>query len=268
VRLAGPARAFAAAALCATVLSLTGCAAPRPAPDSDPVTPGDQSELDRRAQVRLELASAYFGRGQTDTALDELRHVLALTPNSAAAYNLRGLILASRGDNAPADESFRRALQLKPQDSDTLHNYGWFLCQQGQYAEALAQFRLALAQPRYAQPQRTLQVQGVCEARAGQWAEAERSLMRSYELDPGNPGTALNLAEVLYRRGDYERARFYVRRVNANPDQSTAQTLWLAARIERKRNNRSGVQDLGNELRNRFPEAPEALAFEQGRFDD
>ena len=69
-------------------------------------------------------------------------------------------------------------------------------------------------------------------------ADAERTLSRSYELDPGNPVTAYNLAEVLLQRGEFERARFYIGRVNESPTQSNAQSLWLAARIERKLGNR------------------------------
>ena len=71
--------------------------------------------------------------------------------------------------------------------------------------------------PQYRDAPRTLLAQGVCQARAGQLAEAEATLTRAYELDPANPVTAINLAEVLYRRGEYERARFYMRRVNAMP---------------------------------------------------
>ena len=44
--------------------------------------------------------------------------------------------------------------------------------------------------------------------------------------------TAYTLADVQYRRGEYERARFYIDRVNKSADQSNAQTLWLGSRIE------------------------------------
>ena len=57
-------------------------------------------------------------------------------------------------------------------------------------------------------------------------AEAERSLARSYELDAGNPITGYNLANLLYRRGDYKRAQFYIRRLN-NSELANAETLWL-----------------------------------------
>jgi type IV pilus assembly protein PilF len=251
----------------ALALLVAACAAPNSA-GKDVVTASDQTDLGRRARLRLELASGYFSRGQTATALDEVKQALVLDPNVGEAYNLRGLIYASMGEEALADESFRRALQLNAHDADTLHNYGWYLCQRQRYADAAPLFAQALAVPQYRDAQRTLLAQGVCQARAGQNAEAERTLMRAYELDPSNPVVAVNLSEVLLRRGEYERARFYVRRVNGNPDFVSAQTLWLAARIERRLGNAQGVRDFGNQLRNRFPQSPEALSFDNGRFDE
>lgn len=255
--------------LVALVLSLWGCAGGPPQhTETEPTTASDLTDADRRARVRLELASAYFGRGQNETALDEVKQALNAKPDYAEAYNLRGLIYAAMGDEGLAEESFRRALQLKPGDSDSMHNYGWFLCQRRRFDQAQAQFAQALAQPQYRTPIRTLLAQGVCQARAGQWPEAERTLMRAYELDPSNPATAVNLAEVLYRRGEYQRARFYIGRVNSVPEQVSAQTLWLAVRVENKLGDRSRMQQLGNELQGRFPQAPETLAYERGRFDE
>ena len=122
--------------------------------------------------------------------------------------------------------------------------------------------------PQYRDVARTLLAQGVCQARAGQLAESEATLSRAYELDPANPSTAINLSEVLYRRGEYERARFYIRRVNSQADVANAQTLWLAARIENKLGNAQGTADFGAQLRSRFPESREAAAFEPGQFDE
>ena len=228
----------------------------------------DAADAERRAKVRLELAGLYLARGQADTALDEVKQAIAAKPDMAEAYSLRGLIYGTLGEVTLADESFRRALQLSPGDGDAMHNYGWFLCQQRQFADAEAQFERALLQSQYRDVVRTLLAQGVCQARAGQWAQSERTLSRSYELDPSNPVTAYNLSEVLLHRGELERARFYVRRINSRPELSTAQSLWLAARIERRLGNIDGLQDYGRQLRDRFPQAPETLQFERGRFDD
>ncbi len=232
-----------------------------------PLTP-EQGDPDRRARVRMELASGYYARGQLDTALEEVRLALEVKPDLPDAYNLRGLIYQSQGDDRLAEENFKRALQLSPGDPNVMHNYGWFLCQRNRLNEAQAQFQQAIATPRYAGLSRSLMTQGICHARAGAWAEAERSLARSYEMDPSNPVTAVNLADVLYRRGEYERARFYIARVNSVQELSNAQTLWLAARIENKAGNARAARDFGRQLRNRFPEARETALFERGRYDD
>lgn len=268
----GRSRLWVAAACWVSSAWIVGCALPAQAPASgdtpDRITASDESEASKRARVRLELASAYFGRGQHTTALDEVKQAVSLNPNLGEAYNLRGLIYAALGDDTLAQESFRRALQINPNDGDTLHNYGWYQCQQKRYAEAQTMFQQALAMQQYPSAPRTLMISGVCYARAGQWPEAELALTKAYERDPSNPATAVNLAEVLLRRGEAERARFYIRRVNAMPNQSDAQTLWLAARVENKLGNRQGVNELGRELRSRFPQSREASAFDRGLFNE
>jgi type IV pilus assembly protein PilF len=259
--------------LCSVLLLLCSLAAcvssPQPQADGrETRVSSEPADPERRARVRLELAGLYFGRGQNTTALDEIKLALAARPDMPEAFSLRGLVFAAMGDASRADESFQRALQLAPADANTMHNYAWFQCQQGRHAEADLQFSKALAQPQYRDGVRTLMAQGVCQARAGRWPEAERTLSRSYELDPSNPVTAYNLAEVLLRRGELERARFYVRRINSVPEQATAQSLWLAARVERRIGNIDAMQDLGRQLRDRFAQSSEALLYERGRFDD
>ena len=253
--------------------ALAACAVPEraalPANETkDRVTASDEPDGQRRARARMELASAYFGRGQMTTALDQVKQAIATDPLYGEAFNLRGLIYANLGETTLADESFRRSLQINPRDFDAMHNYAWYLCQQKRYAESTSFFNQALAQPQYRGQSRTLLAQGVCLAFAGQLAESETTLSRAYELDPANPFTATNLSEVLFRRGEYERARFYVRRVNAQADVSNAQTLWLAARIESKLGNRQGANELGGQLRGRFPDSREAAAFARGEFDE
>jgi len=255
----------------AALSALWGCATPSPPTETPPrerTTESDQTDADRRARVRMELASGYYARGQLETALDEVKLALAVKPDLPDAYNLRGLVYQSLGDDKLAEDNFKRALQLSPRDPDIMHNYGWFLCQNRRMPEAFAQFQQAIATPRYPGLARSLMTQGVCQARTGAYADAERSLVRAYELDPTNPVTAFNLADVLYRRGEFERARFYIGRVNAVQEYTSAQTLWLAARIENKMGNQRGARDYGRQLRARFPQSAESLAFERGRYDD
>lgn len=234
-------------------------------PSTDPRASAG-ADAERRAQVRLELAGGYFSRGQYETALDEIRQALAARPDLASAFNLRGLVYAAMGNADLAEESFARAIALDPNDADTLHNRGWFYCQNRRYAGAVRLFDLALAQPAYRAAVRTHLAKGVCLAQWDRLPDAEASLTRAFELDPGDPTITLNLAEVLFRRGELERARQHIRRVNAREEFVNAQTLWLALRIEHRLGNEPGVAEFGRQLRARFPQSQEAQAFERGQF--
>jgi type IV pilus assembly protein PilF len=265
----GTSLVFAVAALlgaCSTTVSTTT----GPINDAQANTAAQPEAADpkRRAQVRMELATAYFRRGQLEVALEEVKRALEADPALTAAFNLRGLIYASQGEEVLAEQSFRQGLQTNARDADTMQNFGWFLCQRRRYAEADAMFVQALGVLGSRDASRTLLAQGVCHANAGQLAEAERSLARAYEVDANNPSVAVNLAEVLYRRGEYERARFFIRRINNQTALVNAQSLWLAARIESRLGNQTGVQELGRQLRARFGDSREAVAFERGQFNE
>lgn len=231
------------------------------------VTESDESSRQRRARLRMELAAGYFEHGQTTVALDEIKQALVADPNNADAYNLRGLVYMRLDDAGMAEDSFRRAIALDPREPNVLHNYGWLLCQQNRYGDAAAQFTEALAVPSYADRAKTLMTQGVCELKAGQRVQAERSLMQAYEIDAGNPVVGFNLASVLAQREEWSRAQFYIRRVN-NSASASAETLWLGIKIERKLNNREAVAQLGGQLQRRFPQSREATAYERGNFND
>ena len=260
---------------CVTVRDGATPPPPPPPPQATPaeagrdlVTESDETETAKRARLRLELAAAYFADGKTATALDEVKQSLAINPRQSAAYNLRGLIYASINELTLAEDSYREALKLKPNDADTLHNYGFFLCQQRRFDEANQRFEAALAVPQYRDKPKTYLAQGVCRARAGDLAGAEAQLKRGFELDPSNPAISMNLADVLYLRGDYDRARFYVRRVNNVRELSNSESLWLAARIEHKLGNKAAANDFGNQLRDRFPNSREASRFDKGQWDE
>jgi type IV pilus assembly protein PilF len=251
------------------LLALAGCASPgsESGTTRDIVTESDETEARKRARIRMELAVGYFEQGQTNVALDELKQVIASDPAFPDAYNLRGLIYMRLNDLRQADESFRRAVALNPRDSNVQHNYGWLQCQQGRYDDAQRAFDVAMGNPIYTGRSKTLMAMGLCQARAGKTADAERSLARSLELDAGNPVTGYNLATLLYRRGDYSRAQFYIRRLN-NTELANAETLWLGIRVERRLNDQVAMNQLADQLRRRFGQSREAAAFERRAFDE
>lgn len=268
------ARIFLCCASVAALLAgaqLAGCAT---SPDGSParatadiVTDSDEPETRKRARLRLELAVGYFEQGQTTVALDELKQALAADPNFADAHNLRGLVYMRLNEIPLAEESFKRALALSPRDANVMHNYGWLLCQQARYPQSQAVFAQAIATPLYAGRAKSWMAQGLCQVRAGLLPEGELSLQRAYELEPGNPITGYNLADLLYKRGEFARSQFYIRRIN-NSELANAESLWLGIKIERRMDNRDAMQQLGAQLKKRFAQAKEALSYERSAFDE
>lgn len=236
-------------------------------PPETPLTESDEPEIRKRARLRIELASNYFEQGQTTVALDEVKQAINTDPSYPEAYNLRGLIFMRLNDPRQAEESFRRALALNPRDPNSMHNFGWLLCQQARYPESFGQFMAALGSPVYQDRGKSLMALGVCQARAGRKIDAETTLARAYEADPGNPIVGYNLAQLLFQRGDFTKSQFYIRRLN-NSEQANAETLWLGVKVERRLEDRVAMQQLGEQLRKRFPQSREARSYERGAFDE
>jgi len=263
---------FWMAGLLVGTLNLAGCGATMPTATAgsqgDIATASDESEVRKRARIRMELASTYFSQGQFTTALDELKQAEAIDPSLPDTHEMRALIYDAMGDAARAEANYRLAVDREPNNGSVLHNYGWYLCRKGLYPAADAMFERASKLPQTVATSKTLLARGVCQMRAGLYPEAQVTLARSYEMDPTNPATAFNLASVLLRRGELERARFYIARVNGRDEQITAESLWLATRVEHRMGNREGVRDFGSRLRSRFPTSRETNLLELGRFDD
>lgn len=263
---------FCAFLLVVAVTGISGCAS-RSADDgqggsrTEMVTDSDEPEARKRARIRLELAVGYFEQGQTKIALDELKQSISADPSYADAYNLRGLIYMRLNDFRFAEESFRKVLTINPRDSNVMHNLGWLLCQQARYPESMQLFTQALANPQYGERAKTFRAQGLCQVRAGQRAEAEVSLLKSYEFDASNPITAYNLAVLFYQRGELSRAQFYVRRLN-NSELANAESLWLGVKVERRLENRDAMLQLAAQLEKRFPKSSETGAYQRGAFDE
>jgi len=265
-------RLFCVCLLVAGLAGISGCASKVAGVSQtgigvEMMTASDEPDARRRARIRLELAVGYFEQGQTTIALDELKQSITADPTFGEAYNLRGLIYMRLNDFRFSEESFKKALSFNPQNSNVVHNLGWLFCQQARYPESMLMFSQALSNPQYGERAKTLMAQGLCQIGAGHAADAELSLLKSYELDPGNPITAYNLAKLLFQRGDFLRSQFYVRRLN-NSELANAESLWLGVKVERRMQNRDAMLQLATQLQKRFPQSHEATSYQRSAFDE
>jgi type IV pilus assembly protein PilF len=264
---------IAVVAFYSSIFLLLGCAANNNVTQSsmgnasEPVTASDETDIRKRARIRLELAVGYYEKGQINVALDEVKQSLALDPAYADAHTLRGVVLMQMGEYRLAEESFRRTLQFQARDGNALHNLGWLQCQTGRITDAIASFSLALGNPAYGDKSKTLMTRGLCERRQGDLIAAEASFQRSYELDAANPIAGYQLGDLLLRRNELIRAQFILRRLN-NSEYANAESLWLGMKIERRLGDDIALQQLGTQLKRRYPGAAETRAYERGAFNE
>jgi type IV pilus assembly protein PilF len=227
---------------------------------------GESSAPRNRARVHTELASLYFSRGNMGVALDELRVAVGADASFAPAHAMFGMVYMELRENKLAQQSFEKALSLAPTDPDINHNYGWYLCQTSRAGESVRYFEQAVKNPLYPTPWRSYSAAGVCAQRAGDAKAAEEFFLRALRLEPDEPTALLQLGQLRFRQGRFEEARRLVARYNKLLTPS-AESLWLAIRVERRLGERVAEQSFGNQLRRRFPSSPEYQALQRGDYD-
>lgn len=252
----------------AGALTLAGCASKPAAPPQPP--PPDTSPIktqeatpQQRAAIRTELAAGYYERGQMDVALEELGAAKALDPGYPKLYNIYGLVYAMLGDREKAEENFRQAIALAPADSEIHANWGAYLCATGRAREAMPEFEQVLRDPLYKSPEIALINAGKCSVALGQTKNADEFFRRALTASPGNPVAAYNLALLAYRESRVGEARAWMRPVmqQASPP---PEALFLGLCIERKQGDREAERSYESQLRNRWPDSPEAKAIGSG----
>ena len=247
-------------------LLLAGCAGdPGPTRESGQIV-GEVGEPRNRARLHTELAALYFGRGNMNVALEELRTAVRADANYAPAHSMFGLVYMELKENRLAEDSFERALRLSPNEPEINHNYGWFLCQNKREEDSIRYFLQAIRNPLYPTPWRSYSAAGQCSLRIDKPKDAEEFFLRALRQEPDEPTSLLQLGQIRYRQGNLDEARKLVSRYNRLVTPSS-ESLWLALRIERRLGQRVAERNFATELRRRYPDSPEAQALKRNTFD-
>ena len=225
-----------------------------------------ENDNQRRAKIRTELAASYFVEGNPAVALDEIATALKADSSYAPAYSVRGLVQLSLGENEAGESSFRKALELAPNDPEINNNYGWFLCKTAREKDSFAYFMSAIKNPLYQTPERSWVNSGLCAMQIKDYKRAEEFLHKANV--PGRAGyvALYPLALLEFERGTYRQARGWVAELHRVAE-SSAESLWLALRIERKLGDRSAEGSYSAQLRRRFPDSKETRELLRGNFE-
>ena len=128
----------------------------------------------------------------------------------------------------------------------------------------MPEFEQALRNPLYKTPEIALINAGKCSVALGQTERAPRSSSAARSARrAGQPVAAYNLALLAYREARVDEARAWMRPVMQQPT-PPPEALYLGMCIERKQGDRAAERSYVSQLRNRWPDSPEAKAIAGG----
>jgi len=212
----------------------------------------------RLAEINLQLGVAYMQEGKYPFAVEKLRKAVKADSNSVDAHLALAVTYDRLGENDAADIHFQEALRLAPDHAPAHTNYGSFLCRLDRVPEAEQHFQQAASTRGYESPEVAYTNAGLCMSRHGAPEKADAYLRQALEARPDFAPALLTLAEMSYAQGRYPAARTYLQSYH-NVAEPSAQTLALAARIERQLGDRAAAAKYTQLLRTRYPDAPEAM---------
>ncbi|MEZ5549868.1 MAG: type IV pilus biogenesis/stability protein PilW [Pseudomonadales bacterium] len=223
----------------------------------------DPGTTEERVQAQLQLARGYIETGKNDQARRPLNKALRIDPKSVEAHVLLALIYEMEGENVLAEKHFKQALGYDPRNSQALNNYGSFLYARGRYSEAVDRFRVLVKDTNYRARPQAYENLGFAELRAGQTAAAKDSFSRALQLNPTQPRSSLELAQIHYDNRDLLAAQENYDAFRTQSRQ-TARSLCLGMKLAHRSGNTDQLASYSLALKNLFPDSVEARECEVG----
>jgi type IV pilus assembly protein PilF len=251
-------------ALAVAALWLAACSS-QSTMESKPVTDSTPADARRRAEVHTALAGEYYARGNFAVALAETRAAIKDDSSYVGAHNMQALVYMEIREDAAAREAFAQALRLKPNDPEVLNNYGWFMCLRNEGTRGLELMQRAANDNFYPTPEKAFLSMGLCLRRIGRNAEAEDALRRAVLIRPDLIGALYNLALITFERGSLTEAEIYLLRYMRLTPQPSFDALVIGVKIARSKNDSGAEQSFLQQLRRRFPDAPETVELLEKR---
>ncbi|MBF0463906.1 MAG: tetratricopeptide repeat protein [Nitrospirae bacterium] len=147
----------------------------------------------------INLGSCYFAAKRYDDAIAQFKQAIALTPNTAEAYNDLGLVYERKGLFNEALEKFKYAMSLDSSYASPVVNLGMMYMNRGMNEQALAEFKAALVINR-SNPGAHINL-GTLYAKMGQREKATEEFKRVTVTNPNIVEPYVNLAALYAEQG-------------------------------------------------------------------
>ena len=211
--------------------------------------------------TNIRLATIYLQRNQLNFAKEKADRALQANPNSSHANDMLALLKWRLLQYEEADKYFRKAVRLQSSNSSALNNYGAFLCDRGKIDQSLQYFDRAVQNPLYKNRSQALTNAGRCLVKKPDAEKAKAYFRRALEFNRNESEALLQLAKLSYQSDRMLTARAFMQRY-LGTGRKTAESLYLALRIERAMGNKRAAIRYARKLQQEFPASTEASQVE------
>lgn len=224
--------------------------------------PASKLTTELAAAHKIEQGIHYLEIGNNEQAKAQFEQALNQAPEMAAAHYAMAYYYEHTGDMVSAEARYKKALAFDPKDGDTLNNYATFLCRQGRYVHAERTFMQSVDDPRFLGTAYAYQNAGLCLLSAKNIEKADAYFTTALAIDPQLSDSLLELAQIRYEQHLYEEAhKFYNRYLKVG--ETTPRSLWLGLNIANKQGREDVATTYKLQLRNAFPQSPEAKLLQE-----
>ena len=220
---------------------------------------GSTFKADKEAEIqrRVEAATAYLEKGNTEQAIVHLRCALELDPHSAPVHDTLAQVFWRTGEYELATEHFRRAIAADPKFSRARNNYAAFLYERGDTRGAIRELEHVVADTLYESRATAFANLGRAYNKVGETARAEEMLQRALRMDARQWPAMLELALIEHDRGNAATAMRYYDQFRAAAPRQSPRSLLLGIRLARSTGDRDAEASYALQLRNMYPGSAE-----------
>ncbi len=149
--------------------------------------------------------NVYASIGEEDKAISDFSTAINLKPDAAEVYNNRGTIYVGIGRYDQAVSDFARAVELKPNLALASYNRGVAYLKKGDFDTAIADYTTAIElNPNYADAYNN---RGVTYHRKGDFDTAIKDFNTAIELNPDDAETYCNRGEAWMHLHEWDKAK-------------------------------------------------------------
>jgi len=220
-----------------------------------------KADKQEEVRYRVDAATAYMKKGNTEQASVHLKRALELAPNDPTVHDTMAQMFWRNGEYDLADEHFRKAISADPKFSRGRNNYAAFLYERGDFRGAIRELEIVVSDTLYEQRAAAFANLGRAYAKIGDTKKAEEALTRAVKMDARQSGALLELAQISYDRSDYATADRYYDQYRRTGARQTPRSLLLGIRLARLAGNHDAEASYSLALKSMYPNSEEYREF-------